>query len=134
MFRSLVSLLAQIGPEDGGQQVANELANNPPPQQAPDGGLGGMGFWIPMLLALGLMLLLMRPRKADTELKKKLEELKKNDRVITAGGIIGTVVAIRDDNNSVTLRIDEATNAKMQVLKSSIIKVMGDEKSAAASE
>jgi len=115
-------LVAQL--ESGGGTPAGEAAGETV-QQAPKSGLT---FLIPMMLALLVMMLLMRPKKGNPEQTAKLAELKKNDRVVTAGGIIGTVLSIREDNNYVTLRIDESTNTKMQVVKSSIIKVLGDEK------
>ena len=131
MLDLLTTLLAQIGPDNAGG-VAENAAEN----AAEGGGQGnpfGLGFWVPMLLAVAVMMLLMRPRKADTQMKQRLAELKKNDRVVTAGGIIGTVVAIKDENNSVTLRIDESSNTRMQILKTSIVKVLGDEKESADS-
>ena len=95
--------------------------------RTPEASPFGMSFWIPLLIAMAVMMLLMRPKKGDPQARQRLSELKKNDRVVTAGGIIGTVIAIKDDNN-VTLRIDESTNTKMQILRSSIVKVMDDEK------
>ncbi len=125
MFQNLSCWLAQLGPEKGAADVVNGVE---PPADPPGGSPFGIGFWLPMLLAMVLIMLMMRPRKTDTALKKRLAELKKNDRVVTAGGIIGTIVAFKDDNQSVTLRIDESTNTKMQVLKASIVRVLGDEK------
>ncbi len=125
MIETALMVLAQIGPDNAGGVVENAAENG---ANAPSSSPFGIAFWVPMLLALAVMMLLMRPRKADTRLKQQLAELKKNDRVVTAGGIIGTVAAIRDDNNSVTIRIDESSNAKMQVLKTSIVQVLGDDK------
>jgi len=48
-----------------------------------------------------------------------LNNLKKNDEVITAGGIHGTVVNVKD--TSVTLRIDE--NVRVEVEKEYIVTV-----------
>ena len=87
----------------------------------------GLGFFLPMMLALVVMMLLMRPRKADTQLKERLKSLKKNDRVVTAGGILGTVITAREDTNYVTLRIDESSNTKIQIMRTSIVKVIEDE-------
>ena len=54
-------------------------------------------------------------------------DLKKNDKVVTAGGILGTVVNHRSDAEYVTLRVDEASNSKMQILAKSIVRVVSDE-------
>jgi preprotein translocase subunit YajC len=126
-MNSFLALLAQLG-TDGESAPASEAGEN----AASPGGFGSIQFFLLMIAATVFMMLMMRPRKSDQELKKRLEALKKNDRVVTAGGIIGTVLSIRDDNNTVTLRIDEATNTKMQVLKSAISKVLGDEKASTA--
>ena len=58
-----------------------------------------------------------------------LANLKKNDRVVTAGGILGTVVNHRSDAEYVTLRVDDSSGSRMQVLASSIIRVVSDEDS-----
>lgn len=121
MLYSFMFLIAQL---ENGSSSASEAANQTT-EAAPKSGLS---FLIPMMLALLVMMLLMRPKKGDPAQAKLLAEMKKNDRVVTAGGIIGTVTSIREDTNYVTIRIDESSNAKMQIVKSSIIKVLGDEK------
>lgn len=123
MFYSFMFWVAQLESDTGG--AAGEAASGAAEQTSRPSGLS---FLIPMMLALLVMMLLMRPKKGDQQQRQRLSELKKNDRVVTAGGIIGTVMSIREDNNYVTLRIDESTNTKMQIVKSSIIKVLGDEK------
>ncbi|MDG2013107.1 MAG: preprotein translocase subunit YajC [Pirellulaceae bacterium] len=124
MFNSLMMFLAQLE-QDGTTAAASEAG-----QEAAAEASGGSMFQLllPMMAALLVIMLLMRPKKGDQQLKKQLADLKKNDRVVTAGGIIGTVSQIRDDANYVTVRIDESTNAKMQIVKTSIVKVLGDEK------
>lgn len=128
MLFQFLGLLAQFEGEGGGDAPAANDAGGA--VNNGDGGgsiFGGFGLWIPLVMMVFVMFLLSRPRKADVELKKRLETLKKNDRVVTAGGIIGTVVSVRDDN-SVMLRIDDTTNTRMQVLKSSIIRFIENDK------
>ena len=61
--------------------------------------------------------LLFKPqKKAQEEHKKMLAGLKKNDEVITSGGIHGTVMNVKD--NSMTLKVDD--NVKIEVQKSAI--------------
>jgi len=47
-----------------------------------------------------------------------VQTLAKNDKVRTIGGIIGTVVDIKDDE--ITLKVDESNNTKIKVLPSAI--------------
>ena len=66
--------------------------------------------------------ILIRPQqKKQKELQKMIEALKKGDRVITTGGIFGTVVGTKD-NNVLVLKIDE--NTKIEVIKSAVASVL----------
>ena len=60
------------------------------------GGLGGA--LVPMLLIFGVFyLLLIRPQqKKQRQLQATIAELKAGDKVITTGGVIGTITAVRD--------------------------------------
>lgn len=120
MFYSFLFLLAQL--EGAGGEAAKEAGKEAAAKPS------AFSLFLPLMLGLLIMMLLMRPRKGNQKLAEQLAELKKNDRIVTAGGIIGTVMSIRDDSNYVTLRIDESTNTKMQILKTSIIRVLGDDK------
>ena len=61
--------------------------------------------------------LLIRPqKKAQDEHKKMIASLKKNDEVITSGGIHGTIMNVKD--HTVTLKVDD--NVKVEVQKNSI--------------
>ena len=94
------------------------------------GGLFGLGFFLPaMLVIMVLWIMLMKSpqQREQAKTKEKLAGLKKNDRVVTAGGIIGTVVNTKADTEYLTIRIDETNNVKMQILKQSIVRVMKDD-------
>jgi len=52
--------------------------------------------------------------------------LKKNDRVRTIGGILGTIIDVRDDE--IVLKIDEANNTKIRIIPSAVAQVLTDEK------
>ena len=59
---------------------------------------GGFGFLIPMLLVFGVFyLLLIRPQqKKQRQLQSQIADLKAGDKVITTGGIIATITAVKD--------------------------------------
>lgn len=77
-------------------------------------------FWIMILLMFLIMWLFMiRPqRKQQKELEKFRSELKKGDKVITAGGIYGTIAEIEE--RTVLLKVDG--EVKLRVDKTSIVK------------
>jgi len=67
-------------------------------------------------------------KRQEQERKNLFAGLKKNDRVVTSGGIIGIIAAIKENEDEVTLKVDESSNVRLRVLKSSIQKVVnGDE-------
>lgn len=115
-------LFAQEAEETGGDTT----------EPTSDGGLFGGGFWFPMLIiaVVYVLIMMIMPRNDKKKNQEMLSNLKKNDRVITAGGIFGTVMTARKEDPFVTLRVDESTNTRIKVLKTSISRVItGDEKS-----
>ncbi|MBQ9660399.1 MAG: preprotein translocase subunit YajC [Bacteroidales bacterium] len=92
-------------------------------------GQGAVGGNWSFLLMLALMFLVMwlfmiRPqRKQQKELEEMRNALKKGDKVITAGGIYGTVAEV--DERTVLVKVDGET--KLRVDKSSIQKDMSAE-------
>ena len=88
-----------------------------------------MQFFLPAMIAVMLVYFIMmaRPQKKGAQSSERLKDLKKNDRVVTAGGILGTVVNVRPDTEYTTIRIDESSNTKMQILTNSIVRVVSDE-------
>ena len=62
------------------------------------GGLGALGGLVPMILIIGVFYVLMiRPQqKRQRELQETIAQLKAGDRIVTNGGIIGTITTVRD--------------------------------------
>lgn len=88
---------------------------------APGGGLLTM---LPMIGAIVLIFyfLIIRPQnKRQRESKAMLGALKKGDKIVTAGGIHGQVTAVKE--NTVTVKVDDSTNTKVEFSKSSISSV-----------
>jgi len=73
---------------------------------------------MPIIFIFGIFyFLLIRPQqKKQKEHEKMAQELKKNDEVVTNGGIHGTVVNVKDD--TLILRIDE--NVKVEINKKAV--------------
>lgn len=88
--------------------------------KAPKGG-SSFSFLIMLVLIFVVMWLFMvRPQqKRQKELDKFRDSLKKGDKVVTLGGIYGTVAEVKG-NNKVVLEID--TNVKITVDKASLVK------------
>ena len=81
---------------------------------------GGWSMWVMLILIFVVMWLFMiRPqRKQQKELQKFREGLKKGDKIVTIGGIYGTVAEVNDK----TLLIEVDSNVKIKVDKNSVVK------------
>jgi len=87
------------------------------PQQ---GGDGLIGLLFPLLLIIVFYVFLIRPQsKKQKEIQRKVEEMKKGDKVITNGGIMGTVNSI--ENDQVLVEVD--THVKIRFVKSAVVDV-----------
>jgi preprotein translocase subunit YajC len=81
---------------------------------------------LPVLIMIVLFMLMIRgPRKQQKEQKQMIQSLKKNDRVRTIGGILGTVMEVRGDE--VVLKVDETNNTRIHVSISAIGKNLSSE-------
>lgn len=91
--------------------------------------------FLPIAMLVGVMVFIMlsarsQRKREERDRESMFKRLSKNDRVLTAGGIIGTVITIRDQE--VVLKVDETTNTKMTFLKSSVQRILSDDQSVEA--
>jgi len=103
--------------------------------QAEEGGNGGgivalLGNPMVTVMVIGMLLyfMVMRPdSRKRSEQQKMLENLKKNDRVVTIGGLFGTVVNVQQGAEDITLKIDEGNNTRIRILRSAVARVLSTE-------
>lgn len=96
------------------------------PASADAGFLGGASMFMPLILIIGVMYFFMiRPQnKKQKELQKMLDALKKGDKVVTIGGIHGTVSSVKE--NTVVVKVDDS--AKIEFDRKAIAAVISDKK------
>lgn len=92
---------------------------------------GGIAQFIPLILVFGIMyFLLIRPQqKKMKEHQGMLEALRRGDQVVTAGGLIGKVAKVKDDNE---VELELAEGVKVRVVKTTIAQVMSKTEPAAS--
>jgi preprotein translocase subunit YajC len=101
----LILLMAPLGGGEGG------------------GGSGLLGFLPLILIFMIFYLLVLRPHsKRQKDLVNMVSSLKQGDRVLTSGGLFGTVVSQKEDGNVFVLKI--ADQVKVEVAKSAISSVV----------
>jgi preprotein translocase subunit YajC len=78
--------------------------------------------WV-VIFAIFYFVMIMPQMKRQKKHKSFLEGLKKGDKVVTSGGIIGTIESVTD--KIITLRIAE--NCKIKILKDTVAGAYGGE-------
>lgn len=102
---------------------ATETTGTPDGKTTGGGGAappaGGGIFWI-MIPFLLLMIVMMSisGRKQQKKHKALMAGLQKYDKVQTAGGILGTIVELKD--HELVLRTDEASNTRIRIVRSAV--------------
>ncbi len=126
----------QSAPDSAGQTPAAQTPAEPVPnavgaKRPEDMTLMERIFASGIILPVGLVVLFYaiflapeRRRKADEA--KLMASLKKNDRVVTIGGIHGTVANVTNDSDIVTLKVDESSGARIRVNRSAIARIVTD--------
>jgi preprotein translocase subunit YajC len=100
-----------------------------PEAQPADGGMGLIIQLAPFIL-IGVLFyyMLIRPqRKEASKRQDMLSNVKKNDRIVTIGGIYGVVLNVHREADEVTIKVDETTNTKLRMTVSSIARVLIDD-------
>lgn len=99
---------------------------------APGGGMESLMSLAPLVLIFVVFyFLLIRPQqKKLKEHKSMLDALRRGDKVVTGGGIVGTIVKVADDEATVEI----AENVRVRVLRSTITSVLAKTEPAKAEE
>lgn len=98
-------------------QTATAAASSP---------LSGIIQFLPLFLIGGVFyFLLIRPQQTQQKtLKTRLTALKRNDKIVTAGGIIGTVKKAAEGADNIDVEI--APNIVVSIVRSTITSVLSD--------
>ena len=88
--------------------------------------LVGGQLWIGLILMIVVFygFVLWGGHKDKQKRRDMLAAIKKNDRVVTIGGIIGSVISVTDVE--VALKVDESANVKLTVTRGAIHRVLAD--------
>ena len=88
-------------------------------------GLGALQL-LPMLLIIGVFyVLLIRPQqKRQKQLQETISQLKAGDRIVTTGGVIGTITTVRDTS----FLIRSADKSILEIARSAVAGIDEEEK------
>jgi len=87
-------------------------------------GFGGPGFMFAVFGLFMVLMIWMPARRQKKEQASMLASLKPGRKVVTSAGIVGTIAKVADADDELVIRSEDT---KVRVLKSSIVRVLGDE-------
>lgn len=105
---------------------ANLLAQEAAPGEAPSGLQLFFSSPLPLFAGLAMIWYLtwfMPEKRKRQDEASMLASLAKNDRVITFGGLHGTVASVDSQSDTVVLKIDEAGTTRVKVNRSAIVAI-----------
>ncbi|MEX0742609.1 MAG: preprotein translocase subunit YajC [Phycisphaeraceae bacterium] len=98
---------------------------DPAPQQ-PEPNMWSMFIPLILLLVVFYFLLIMPQRRDKKRKEQMMATMKKGDRVQTIGGILGTVVELRE--HEVVVKVDESNNTRLHFAKAAVQAVVDKDK------
>ena len=90
---------------------------------APTGQRGSLVFTIVAMILIFYFFLIRPQKKQEKETKKMLDALKKGDKIVTIGGIYGTIFNVTE--STVVIKVDD--NTKIEFSKTAVSRVIADE-------
>jgi preprotein translocase subunit YajC len=124
-------IIAQAASGDAPQTISSEPMNaegqttsisqtdaNNGTQQKNNKGNSSSMLILAVMMVVMMFILFRTPQKQKQQQKKLEQSLEKNDRVLTIGGIYGTIIDIKEDE--VTLKVDESNNTKIKIVRKAI--------------
>ena len=119
----------------GNQQQQQPTEGQPAPNgedgapQQPQPGFDPSFLIVMVVLLIGFYLLVSLPQRKERKRRQEmLNNLKKGDKIQTVGGILGTVVDLRE--HELVVKVDESNNVRMRFSRSSVQSVLEDGKPA----
>jgi len=107
---------APVAPDQGAAPLAEDFPADVQEQQGPS--MQQM-LWPIIIMLVVMWFLVMRPQKKfQRERQAMLGAMKKHDLVVTRGGIIGTVIELKQDRDEVLLEISK--NVRVRVRRGAI--------------
>jgi len=102
------------------------MGGGQPAAEGAQGGAGGFMTFLPFVAIIAIFyFLIIRPQnKKQKETQKMLAALKKGDKIVTIGGIHGTIQSVREQ--SVVVKVDEDT--KIEFSRSAISSIVSPAK------
>jgi len=113
------------------------IAEDPAPPATPQGAQQGSPFANPMFLMIGVFMLfwivviLPMSRRQKKEQEKLLSSVARGSKILTASGIVATVVTAKDGEDEIVIRSEDT---KLRIKRTAVQQVLGTDAAEAAKQ
>src|SRR5271165_1236847 len=91
--------------------------------QDPGNNWNGLLILLPIPFLFYFMIWLPQQQQ-EKKRRAMIDALKKNDKIVTAGGIFGTVISVDHAGDKLVIRIDDDKGVKITITRSSVTRVL----------
>ncbi|MCI0703914.1 MAG: preprotein translocase subunit YajC [Planctomycetia bacterium] len=105
---------------------------------AQEGQAGGMFanpmfpfFLIGLMLLFWVVVILPMSRRQKREQEQMLANLKRGAKILTNGGIVGTVVSVKDGEDEIVIRSEDT---KLRIKRSVVVQILGSDEAEAGKQ
>jgi preprotein translocase subunit YajC len=103
------------------------VTGTPTGAPGPEGNPTTMIIWF-VLIGVIFWFLLLRPKQKEQKQRAQmLSGIKKYDKVMTIGGVIGTVMEVRDEE--IIVKVDDSTNTRIKFTRGAIQRILSSAES-----
>ncbi len=88
-------------------------------------------FLIGLMLLFWVVVILPMSRRQKREQEQMLANLKRGAKILTNGGIVGTVVSVKDGEDEIVIRSEDT---KLRIKRSVVVQILGSDEAEAGKQ
>jgi len=97
------------------------LAQAAPPGQSAGGGIMPLILLFVVLFGIMYVFMILPQKRREKQRRQMISSLRKNDHIVTIGGVYGVVTSLKDDR--ITIRVDDNKDVKLTVTPNAVASV-----------
>jgi preprotein translocase subunit YajC len=109
------------------------MAQQPKEGDGAGGPLGGPMGPLPFIMLIGVLLFVMvifpANRRQKKEQEKLLTNLKRGTKILTSGGIVATIVSVKDGEDEIVIRSEDT---RLRIKRNVVLQILGSDEAEAS--
>jgi preprotein translocase subunit YajC len=113
-----------------GRMMTQFLIGQQPPEEGQQSPMGGMApmFLVGLVVLFMMMVIFPANRRQKKEQEKMIASLKRGAKVLTTGGVVGTIVSAKDGEDEIVIRSEDS---RFRIKRHSVQMILGSDEAEA---